>query len=111
MCNSTTMGKVMDPAKLLTGNSARWADPAGLTKTAVDSASAGTTLYVTAAKNGSNLSPAPILSVPLASLGPSITFTVPDGETSLDLLLVQPTLSGSADRVRLESLGPIVFND
>lgn len=35
MCNSTTMGKVMDPAKLLTGNSARWADPAGLTKTAV----------------------------------------------------------------------------
>ena len=35
MCNSTTMGKVMDPAKLLTGNSAKWADPLGVTKTAV----------------------------------------------------------------------------
>lgn len=34
MCNST-LNRVMDPAKLLTGNSAKWADPLGITKTAV----------------------------------------------------------------------------
>lgn len=34
MCNST-LNRAIDPAKLLTGNSARWADPLGITKTAV----------------------------------------------------------------------------
>lgn len=28
-------GRIMDPAKLLTGSSARWADPLSITKTAV----------------------------------------------------------------------------
>ena len=34
MC-SNTLGRVLDPAKLLTGNSAKWADPLGLTRTAI----------------------------------------------------------------------------
>lgn len=34
MCNST-LNRVIDPAKLLTGNSAKWADPLGITQTAV----------------------------------------------------------------------------
>lgn len=34
MCNST-LNRAIDPAKLLTGNSAKWADPLGVTKTAV----------------------------------------------------------------------------
>lgn len=34
MCNST-LNRAIDPAKLLTGNSAKWADPLGITQTAV----------------------------------------------------------------------------
>lgn len=34
MCNST-LNRAIDPAKLLTGNSARWADPLRITQTAV----------------------------------------------------------------------------